>query len=92
VMADLIEVSERRGIDLSLEDAYNQACRLNPEIASVMEQRTKAQAATQAHQRTSRARRAASSVAGSPAGKPPSANSPRSLREALEDAYEDSAG
>lgn len=70
-MADIIEVKSRQGVELSLEDAYNQACRLNPEIAKIVGQRERAIAAGDAQQRNAGARRAASSVSGSPAGAPP---------------------
>ena len=92
VMADLIEVASNRGMDLSMEDAYNQACRLNPEISRVLEQREKVRTAQESQQRTSRSRRAASSVAGSPAGAPPSDGRTLSRRDAILQAMEDSAG
>ena len=91
-MADLIEVAERRGLALSLEDAYNQACMLHPEISRVMQQRQQAAAAGSANQQTQRARRAASSVVGSPPGAPPVNEGPLSRRQAIEAAMEQSGG
>lgn len=38
-MADIIEMAAQRGVNLSLEDAYNRACAAHPEISQVMEQR-----------------------------------------------------
>ena len=92
VMADLIEVSANRGVELSMEGAYNQACMLTPEIKQVMEQREKARVAAASQQRAGRSRRAASSVAGSPAGAPPSDGKPLTRRDALVQAMEDATG
>jgi hypothetical protein len=91
-MADLMEVAQRRGVDLSLEDAYNQACRLNPEIASVLDQRDRAAAAGAAQTRTARAREAASSVGGAPTKAPRKDPGEMSIREALATAIEQHAG
>jgi hypothetical protein len=91
-MADLMEVSSNRGVQLSLEDAYNQACKLNPEIASVMEQRQRAAEAEAQQQRMQGAREAASSVGGAPAGAPPKDPDDMSLRGAIANAFETHAG
>ena len=60
-MADLIELSVRKGKPLGLEAAYNKAIQLDPELAA----QTSAAAANQAAQR---ARKASVQVGGSPAG------------------------
>jgi uncharacterized protein (UPF0147 family) len=69
-MADLIELSSKRGVDLSLEEAYNRAVRMNGHTVQAMETRTSAQAVTQtalqAHQEAQKAKGAAVSVSGSP--------------------------
>jgi hypothetical protein len=65
-MADLLEVASRRGLDLSLEDAYHRACMMDPEIAKVLRQREQAQTAQPAA--TQKARVASSSVRSQPAG------------------------
>lgn len=38
-MADLIEMAAKRGQTMSMEEAYGKACALNPQIASVMQER-----------------------------------------------------
>ena len=91
-MADLMEVAGNRGVVLSLEDAYNQACMLNPEIRSVIEQRQRAQAAGEASNRTARSRRAASSVGGAPTKAPRKGPGEMSIREAALQAFEEHAG
>jgi hypothetical protein len=86
-MADLIEVFDKRGVELSLEDAYNRAIAMHPEISQVMQQR---QAVQSAGASTERTRRAASSIKGSPSKGAPKKTG-TSLRDALEDAF-DQAG
>jgi hypothetical protein len=90
-MADLLEVASRRGLDLSLEQAYERACQMNPEIAKVLAARADAQRAGTARQSTQRARAAASSVRGTPS-QVSTAAQPDSLRAAIEAAIEESSG
>ena len=70
IMADMIEVSARQGFELSLQDAYDRAVQLHPEIGKVLSQRAQAEAARNPNRSTARSRAAASSVKGSPAGGP----------------------
>jgi len=74
-MADLIEMYAARGENLSLQDAYDRACAINPEVSAVIRSRSVANK-----------RRAASSVTGRPAnqGNDPA---PATLRGALEAAF-----
>lgn len=60
-MADLMEINSRRGIYISVQEAYNKAVGMNTELASM-------QQATQLNQRAQRAAAAAASVSGSPVG------------------------
>lgn len=88
-MADILDMAARRGQELSLEEAYNRAVAMNPEIAKIVEQRRSAQRQGTSQQDLQRARAAASSVRGSP----PAAGAkgqPDSLRGALEAAWEQS--
>jgi hypothetical protein len=84
-MADLI----RSGKANDLEEAYDKACWMNPQIRDLL---IKEQAAPQnAEARVSRARRAAGSlITGAPAGST-SPSSSNSIRAALEDAWGDGA-
>jgi hypothetical protein len=66
MMADLVEVAARSGIDLSLQDAYDRAIQLHPEINKVVGQRAQAEQARNPHRSTAKAKAAASSVKGSP--------------------------
>ena len=89
-MADLLEVAARRGIDLSLEQAYERACKMQPDIAKVLEAREAAQRAGTGRRSTQQARLAASSVRGSPGSGPSS--QPDNLRGAIEAAIEQVGG
>jgi hypothetical protein len=90
-MADMIDVANMHGREMSLEEAYNACCQLHPEISQIiMARRTQASAAnlTQAAQRS---RSAAVSVRGSaPVGNPDRAE-PSSVRDAIEAAIESSS-
>jgi hypothetical protein len=89
-MADLLEVAARRGLDLSLEQAYERACKMQPDIAKVLEAREAAKRAGNLQGSTQRAKAAASSVRGTPSGVPSS--NPTDLRGAIEAAFEQVGG
>ena len=59
-MADILEMSANRGEPLTIQQAYDRACQMNPEIQSIMMARNNAV--------TPAKRRAASAVSGSQAG------------------------
>jgi hypothetical protein len=89
-MADLMEVASRRGIDMTLDQAYERACKLHPEISRVLEAREAATKAGNSNQSTLRAKHAASSVRGTPSGV--STSTPTDLRSAIEAAVETVGG
>lgn len=60
-MADIIELSAKRGIAITPQEAYSKAVLLNPQLSGKI-------AATNAHQTAQRALNASSSVTGAPAG------------------------
>jgi hypothetical protein len=41
-MADLLEGAARRGVALTMEEAYDRACHMNPDIRRVLQQRESA--------------------------------------------------
>jgi len=82
-MADILEVAQRRGRDLSLQDAYKQACLVNPRVRSVLEQRAKARGAQQLTGAAQKARSAAVSVSGAPTISGPKSD-PTDVRSAIE--------
>jgi len=87
-MADLIDLSARKGIELSLDEAYSRATRMNPNTYGQLERQTSMSNATQAHQAALRAKNAGSSISGSPAGGGGQNNSgDGSLRGTIEAAF-----
>lgn len=82
-MADLLEVASRRGQQLSLQDAYKQACLLNPSVRVAIMQRSKSQQAQNQSAVAQRAKAAAVSVPSSGPGIGPRAE-PNDIRSAIE--------
>lgn len=68
-MADLLELSARRGQTMSLQDAYSRATLAHPQIGSIMTQRRLTQAASQQSEAAKRAKNASASL---PSGGAPS--------------------
>ena len=64
-MADLLETAQRRGQNMSLQDAYKKACLMNDNVRSVLTQRVRAKGAQQTTQAAQKARSAAVQVSGS---------------------------
>lgn len=86
-MADIIEAADKRGVAMSLKDAYNRAIWANPHVAEVIQQRQAARSAANPQGSTQRARAAASSVRGTPVS-PAGGPQPEDLRGQLEAAWE----
>ena len=83
-MADILEVAARRGRDMTLEQAYNQAVRLHPTISKIVSQREQV---SQGARPLAQRKIAASSVSGSaPIGAPQ--QSATDIRSAIEAAIE----
>jgi hypothetical protein len=61
-MADLLEVSAKRGQQMSLQDAYKRATLLHPQIAQLMSQKQLQQQASQQTAAAQRAKQASASV------------------------------
>ena len=82
-MADILDMAYNRGVQLTLKQAYDKACALNPEISRIQQSREQ-QRALQGK------RRAAVSVTGGMSG-PGATATPDSMRSAIESAW-DNAG
>ena len=89
-MADLIEVAQRRGVALSLKDAYARAVAMNPDVSEALRQREAAKAAQTANAATAKAKAASSSVRSSPASAPGRPDD--SIRAQLEAAFASRGG
>jgi hypothetical protein len=78
-MADILEMASNRGVELGLQEAYQRACAMRPDVAAILNTRASAPTAGK--------RRAASSIHGTPGGSP-AAGAPGSMREAIEAAFD----
>ena len=85
-MADLIEMASKRGRQMSLEEAYDRACRAHPEISKIFAKRDQASQLASQNQVAQRARAASVSVGGAPTPTPGGATQ-TDLRSTLEDAW-----
>lgn len=92
VMADLIEAAGRRDVELSLEDAYNQAIWANPRTRAIIQQRQEAKTRETAQAATQRAMIAGSSVKSRPSSPISGNGEGRSIREDLEAALAEASG
>lgn len=90
-MADIIDIAAKRGVNLTLEQAYNRACAANPEISQILEQRRQQDAIRGNQQQLGAKRAAASSLSSPPTGtSAPSSN--MTLREQIAAAFENAGG
>jgi hypothetical protein len=89
-MGDLMELLAKRGVDMTLDQAYERACSMNPEIAKVIAARGAARTVGNGNSSIQRARAAASSVRGTP--NQSSTPAPTDLRGAIEAAIEQVGG
>jgi len=87
-MGDLIDMAGKRGQILTMEDAYQRACQLEPSVSKILQQRASAHNASALSQAALRAKRAARSVTGD--STPSGATVPRgdSVRASVEAAWE----
>jgi hypothetical protein len=80
-MADLIEIQAKRGVYLSLEDAYSRSVAMNPQLSQQMNAAT-------LHQNAQKAKGASLSISGAPAmGGAQTPSGDGSLRGAIEAAF-----
>jgi hypothetical protein len=82
-MADIMELSQRRGREITLQDAYRQACLTNPRVRSVLESRAKTKAGQATTGAAAKAKSAAVSVTGGPSLAGPAKQSD-DIRSAIE--------
>jgi len=95
-MADIIEIAAKRGVTLSLPDAYEKAVRMNDDTYQASGARqassSNTQAALQAHQAAQKAKGAAVSVSGNPSGTGINVGNVADLRGTIASAMESMGG
>jgi len=89
-MADIIELASKRGVNVSLEDAYKRACAAHPEISNVISQRERDAQIKGNQQTLDQKRAAASSISGRQLGTG-GGGGELSLRDQLNAAFDDAA-
>jgi len=82
-MADFLDIAAKNGRSMTLDEAYQRACNLNPQISQILAARTKAPTPGQ--------QRAASTLRGQGLGGPGASAEPGSLHDAIAQAW-DSVG
>ena len=89
-MADLVDMAHGRGQTMTLQDAYNKACALNPQIAQVLEERATTAKLMGDQNTLASKRNAASSLSGRRAGN--GGGGAMDMRSAISDAWDESTG
>lgn len=89
-MADLLQMAGKRGDTMTLQQAYDKACAINPQISNVMAKRASDATILGSQNNIAAKRNAASSISGNSGGHA-NANSSGGLRGALMNAFEDHA-
>ena len=87
-MADLIEMAGQRGYTMPMDEAYNKACALNPQIQEVLTQRQQQAALTGNNNTMASKRAAASSLSGTRVGTGAGAGA-LSMRDQIAAAWDD---
>lgn len=67
-MADLIDLAAKHGRNLTMQEAYDRACALNPDVSAVIEERKRTESLLGNKQVLANKRSAASSMNGQPVG------------------------
>lgn len=88
-MADLMEIAANRGTTMTMQQAYDKAVALNPDIGKIISQRRQAEDAKRnGGTRLARARRASSTLNGVPASSADSSKTIKNRRDAIEAAWD----
>lgn len=90
-MADLLDLAASRGRPMSLQEAYDIACSVHPEVKDILSRRQKEQQLMGNRQQMERKRAAASSLVGRRGGDGAGAPA-QDIRSAIEDAWNSQVG
>lgn len=91
-MADLMDSHMRRGVPITLKDAYQKAVRMNNLTFDATSAQRAQELATQAQQQAAAAKAASSSVGGSPVPQPTTPPNPSDIHALLSAAYDNVVG
>ena len=87
-MADLVEISARRGVSLDLKTAYNRAVAADPTLSAQIESAKQADLLKQAEKKAQRAKAASLSVNGAPSGTLPKGTTATDRRATIAAAFD----
>lgn len=87
-MADIIDLAAKRGVTLTLEQAYDRACAAHPQISEILQKRANDKLIIEGKQTLEQKQQAASSLSGRQSGSG-GANAPTSLRDQLSQAWDE---
>lgn len=90
-MADMVEMAERRGVKMPLEDAYQKACAMNPEVSKIISDRAENVKLMGGEDELRKKREAASSIHGSQLGGQGKSDD-LSLHDELSQAWDEQSG
>jgi hypothetical protein len=90
-MADILELAAKRGQKLSLQEAYDKAVLLHPEISEILQQRKLIESRTKNREVIERKKAASASLSGG-AGGVVATKEPKSVRDALAAAWDAAVG
>ena len=91
-MADLLDMAAARGQEMSLEEAYQKACLLHPEVSKVMAAREKEQRIMGSTQEAQKKKAAAASLTGKQGGAGGGGNANMSLHDQIAAAWDSQVG
>lgn len=87
-MADLLDMAAARGQQMTLQQAYDKACVLHPEIAGKVDEARRQKQQEKTRESAEAKRHASSSVSGQPAGNGSNKKQPQSIADALNQAWD----
>jgi len=91
-MADMVELAEKRGVKMSLQEAYDKACALNPEVSKVLTERAEREKLLGGQQQLDNKRNAAVSIRGTQGGQGGDQLEDLDLRSTLATLYDAQTG
>lgn len=91
-MADIIDLATKRGQQLTIQQAYDKACALNPQVSAVMAKRAEAKKLADAQKDIDAKKNASSSINGKPSGDSDSKPKNLSLHDEISNIWDQATG
>lgn len=91
-MADMVEMAAKRNVKMPLQDAYDKACAMNPQITEILTKRVNDERLINNGKTLEEKRQASSSISGKQGGAPSTSTEGLSMRETIEAALDAQVG